>query len=84
LSEGPIRRPGLLRASCGAAIEVGLWAVPVESFGRLVAAVAPPLSIGTVHLQHGRQVKEFLAEAEGVRGSLDITQYGAWRAFVAA
>ncbi len=83
IEEGAMPRPGLLRAPAGAAIEVELWAVPADTLGWLVAAVAPPLSIGTVRLQGGRQVKGFLAEAEGVRGAQDITAFGGWRSFVA-
>jgi allophanate hydrolase len=78
-------RPGLLRTApgAGAAVEIELWALPAQGFGRLVAAVPPPLSIGSVRLQDGRLVKGFLAEAEGVRDARDITAFGGWRAFVA-
>ncbi len=76
-------RPGLLRAPrrTGAAIEIELWALPTEAFGRFVAAVPPPLSIGSIRLEDDRLVKGFLAEAEGVRGARDITESGGWRAF---
>jgi allophanate hydrolase len=79
-------RPGMLRTppGTGAAIEIELWALPAEGFGRFVAAVPPPLSIGSVRLQDGRLVKGFLVEAEGVRDARDITAFGGWRAFVAA
>src|SRR5262245_28243236 len=45
-------KPGLIRAANGdgAAIEVEVWAMPAEGFGRFVAAVPPPLSIGTIAL----------------------------------
>jgi allophanate hydrolase len=79
-------RPGLLRVppGTGAAIEIELWALSTDAFGRFVAAVPPPLSIGSIRLQDGRLVKGFLAEAEGVRGARDITASGGWRAFVDA
>jgi allophanate hydrolase len=78
-------RPGLLRvdASEGASIELEIWSLAPESFGRFVAAVPPPLSIGTVRLADGREVKGFLVEAEATRGTRDISAYGGWRAFVA-
>ena len=65
----------------GAAIEVEVWALPAEAFGRFVAAVPPPLSIGTLRLADGRGVKGFLVEAEAVADARDISSFGGWRAF---
>jgi allophanate hydrolase len=78
-------KPGLLRVAPdgGSAIEVEVWAVPPEPFGRFVAAVPPPLSIGSIKLADGRMVKGFLVEAEAVNGARDISQFGGWRDFVA-
>ena len=78
-------KPGLLRvaAGSGSAIELEIWAMPVESFGRFVAAVPPPLSIGTIVLADGRTVKGFLVEAQAAVGARDISALGGWRAFVA-
>jgi allophanate hydrolase len=78
-------KPGLLRVAAreGAAIEIEAWALSVEAFGRLVAAIPDPLSIGTVRLADGRAMKGFLVEAEAVTGARDITGFGGWRAFVA-
>jgi allophanate hydrolase len=77
-------RPGMLRvASGGASIELEVWALPAEGFGRFVAAVPSPLSIGTVRLSDGRSVKGFLVEADGVSGAKDISHFGGWRAFMA-
>jgi len=78
-------KPGLLRVKkgAGAAIEVEVWALTQTAFGRFVAAVPPPLSIGTLELSDGRRVKGFLVEAEAVAGARDISSFGGWRAFVA-
>jgi allophanate hydrolase len=78
-------KPGLLRVKNGAGmpIEVEVWILPEAAFGRLVAAVPPPLSIGTLELGDGRLVKGFLVEAEAVAGARDISSFGGWRAFVA-
>ena len=78
-------KPGLLRVAAreGAAIEIEAWALSVEAFGRLVAAIPDPLSIGTVRLADGRAMKGFLVEAEAVTGARDITGFGGWREFVA-
>ena len=66
----------------GAAIEVEVWALPDAAFGRFVAAVPPPLSIGTLELADGRAVKGFLVEAEAIAGARDISSFGGWRKFV--
>ena len=71
------------RPGKGAPIEVEIWALPAEGFGRFVAAVPPPLSIGTLTLADGRIVKGFLVEADGVTGARDISSFGGWRAFLA-
>jgi allophanate hydrolase len=86
IEDGAMPRPGLLRVAggAGAAIEVEIWALSADAFGRFVAAVAPPLSIGSIRLQDGRLIKGFLAEAEGVRGARDISAYGGWRAWCRA
>jgi allophanate hydrolase len=80
-------KPGLVRVGAqggeaGVAIEVEVWAMPAEAFGRFVAAVPLPLSIGTLTLADGRGVKGFLAEAAATHGARDISAFGGWRAFV--
>jgi allophanate hydrolase len=78
-------KPGLLRVDSGkgASIEVEVWGVSMEAFGRLVAAVPTPLSIGTIKLSNGRDVKGFLVEAAATIGARDISNFGGWRAFLA-
>ncbi len=78
-------KPGLLRVRNGAgvAIEVEIWALSESAFGRFVAAIPQPLSIGTLELDDGRRVKGFLVEAEAVDGARDISSFGGWRAFMA-
>jgi allophanate hydrolase len=78
-------KPGLLRVKngAGAAIEIEVWALSESAFGRFVAAVPPPLSIGTLELCGGHAVKGFLVEAEAIEGARDISSFGGWRAFMA-
>jgi allophanate hydrolase len=78
-------KPGLLRvhAGGGAAIAVEIWAMPADDFGPFVATVPPPLSIGTLALADGREVKGFLVEAVATQGARDISAFGGWRAFMA-
>jgi allophanate hydrolase len=78
-------KPGLLRVNGeGAAIELEVWALSDAAFGRFVANIPPPLSIGTLELADGRAVKGFLVEAEAVAGAGDISSFGGWRKFVAS
>jgi allophanate hydrolase len=78
-------KPGLLRVApgAGASIELEIWALPAELFGRFVAAVSAPLSIGTIRLADGRTVQGFLVESEALAGARDISSFGGWRAFLA-
>ena len=79
-------KPGLLRMAQGqgAAIALEIWALTAENFGRFVANVPAPLSIGTIRLGDGRQVQGFLVEPQAVEGARDISEFGGWRAFVEA
>jgi len=83
---GTPSRPGMLRveASKGSAIELEIWALPAAAFGRFVAAIPAPLSIGTIRLSDERNVKGFLVEAAGLAGAHDISAFGGWRAYMAA
>ena len=78
-------KPGMLRvdAGKGTAIEVEIWALTPSAFGKFVAAIPPPLSIGTVRLADGSQVKGFIVEAAGLDGARDISSFGGWRAYMA-
>jgi allophanate hydrolase len=78
-------KPGMLRVDAGAgtSIKLELWALSAAAFGRFVAAIPPPLSIGTIRLADGRGVKGFVVEPAAVSGARDISSFGGWRAFVA-
>jgi hypothetical protein len=62
-------KPGLLRVAegSGSAIQVEVWSMPDDGFGRFTAAVPPPLSIGTVRLAGGKMVKGFLSRRKPLR-----------------
>jgi allophanate hydrolase len=79
-------KPGLLRvaAGTGTTIACEIWALSAAAFGRFVAAIPPPLSIGTLTLIDGCPVKGFLVEASAVAGAADISHFGDWRTFVDA
>jgi allophanate hydrolase len=78
-------KPGMLRvdAGSGASVAIEIWALPAASFGRFVAAIPPPLSIGTIRLADGRSVKGFIVEFADVGTARDISSFGGWRQFMA-
>jgi allophanate hydrolase len=77
-------KPGMLRVEqgTGTPIKLELWALSAAAFGKFVAAVPPPLSIGTVRLSDDRSVKGFIVEPAAINGARDISSYGGWRAFM--
>ncbi|MBW8855991.1 MAG: allophanate hydrolase, partial [Bradyrhizobium sp.] len=77
-------KPGMLRVGpgAGAPVKLELWALSAASFGRFVAAIPPPLSIGTIRLADGSSVKGFIVEPAAIDGARDISAFGGWRAFV--
>jgi allophanate hydrolase len=78
-------KPGMLRVETGGtSIDIEIWSLSAQAFGMFVAAIPPPLSIGTVRLADGRTVKGFLVEASAVAGARDISRFGGWRAFMSA
>jgi allophanate hydrolase len=78
-------KPGLVRDESfqGPGIEVELWAIPYDQFGRFVAAVPPPLGIGSATLENGEVVKCFICEPFAVAGAAEITGFGGWRKYMA-
>ncbi|TGT22165.1 allophanate hydrolase, partial [Mesorhizobium sp. M4B.F.Ca.ET.169.01.1.1] len=54
-----------------------------DAFGRFVAAIPPPLGIGTIELDDGTSAKGFLAETAGLAAATDISAYGGWRSYIA-
>jgi allophanate hydrolase len=85
-ADGPVQRPGLVRAApgeAGGSIEAEVWEMPLERFGAFAAEVPAPLGIGTVELAGGERVKGFLCEHYAVRHADDITAWGGWRRWLA-
>jgi allophanate hydrolase len=78
-------KPGMLRvrAGTGSSIQLEVWALSAASFGKFVAAIPPPLSIGTIRLADGSGVKGFLVEPAAIDGARDISAFSGWRAFMA-
>ncbi|MGE0799013.1 MAG: allophanate hydrolase [Lautropia sp.] len=78
-------KPGLVRVAPGdgAAIEIEVWQLDASRYGSFVAAIPPPLGIGTLLLEDGSSVQGFVCEGHGLAGATDITGYGGWRRYLA-
>ncbi|MDX8536168.1 allophanate hydrolase [Mesorhizobium abyssinicae] len=75
-------KPGLIRVgNGGTAIEIEVWRLPAAAFGHFVAAIPPPLGIGSIELDDGSVAKGFLVESVGLLGASDISSFGGWRRF---
>jgi len=78
-------KPGLQRVldGSGHAIEVEVWALPVDSFGSFMKLVSSPLGIGTLRLSDGTDVKGFICEPFALATATDISHFNGWRNFLA-
>ena len=79
-------KPGLIREPgfAGPGLEVEVWVLPADAFGRFVAKIPAPLGIGKLTLDDGSSVSGFLCEAHALAGATEITQFGGWRAYLAS
>jgi allophanate hydrolase len=77
-------KPGLQRTAddTGAAIEVEVWEMTAQAFGKFVASIPPPMGIATLRLEDGSEVKGFICEPYAIVGARDITNFGGWRNFL--
>lgn len=82
LSGGPPIRPGLIRVEDGAAIDLEVWALPLNMFGTFMAGIPHPLGIGTLTLADGSLVKGFICEWYATENAEDITHFGGWRKYL--
>lgn len=78
-------RPGLVRVmENGCLIEVEVWELPINEYGKLVANIPSPLGIGTLELLDHPPVQGFLCEAFIVPQSTDISNFGGWRQYISS
>lgn len=79
------RHPGMVRVpEGGVAVEVEVWAVPPAGLASILLKEPAGLSIGKVSLASGGEVLGVLAEPILCAGQREITEFGGWRAFIAA
>ena len=79
------RHPAMVRVSSGgAAIAVEVWAVPAPGVASILLGEPPGLCIGKVRLTEGEEALGVLGEPVLCEGQREITEYGGWRAYLAA
>ena len=79
---GPPFRPGLVRKTDGASIEIEIWVLPTSKIGILLKTVPSPLGLGTIFVEDGSQVNGFVCEAAAIVDAENITAYGGWRNYL--
>jgi Allophanate hydrolase C-terminal domain len=79
------RHPAMMRvASGGAAIAVEVWDVPAAGLASVLLGEPAGLCVGKVRLADGEEILGVLGEPILCEGQREITEYGGWRAYVAA
>ncbi|MFC3801179.1 allophanate hydrolase [Cohnella sp. GCM10012308] len=75
-------KPGLVKQEQGgSSIELEIWEMPLETFGRFAALIPAPLGIGKIELADGTEVPGFVCEAYASADAAaeDVTAAGSWR-----
>ncbi len=79
------RHPAMIRvAAGGTAIAVEVWEVPAAGLATILMQEPPGLCIGKVRLDDGEETLGVLGEPALCEGMREITEYGGWRAYLAA
>lgn len=81
-NKDPIRPGMIYDSSSDTQIELEVWSMPVENFGKFMKKIASPLGIGTVYLEDGSGVYGFLCEADFVKDAKEISELKSWRNFI--
>ena len=79
-------RPGLFPTAekqQGAEILAEVWELSQQALATLLETIPPPLGLGRITLADGATVLGFIANGPVPYGSVDVTEYGGWRAYLA-
>jgi hypothetical protein len=75
--------PGMLRVNQdGGSIELEVWDIDSCKVMDVFQKEPPGLCLGWVSLEDGNQVVGVLAEMSAIKGMIDITDFGGWRAYI--
>ena len=79
------RHPAMVRvARGGTAIVVEVWEVPPAGLAAILLGEPVGLCVGKVRLADGEETLGVLGEPILCEGQREITEYGGWRAYLAA
>jgi hypothetical protein len=81
-NKNPIRPGMMYDSSSSSQIELEVWSMPVENFGKFMKQIASPLGIGTVFLEDESSVYGFLCESDYLKDAKEISELKSWRAFL--
>jgi carbamate kinase len=78
--------PVMVRVSDGSGVRIAIevWSVPPAGLAGILLQEPAGLTIGKVRLEDGSTILGVVGEATFVKGQREITQYGGWRAYIAA
>lgn len=81
-NKNPIR-PGMMYDSLSnSQIEVEVWSMPVQNFGKFMKQIQSPLGIGTVFLEDETSVYGFLCESDYLKDTKEISNLKSWKNFL--
>ena len=81
-NKNPIRPGMIYDSTCDFQIEVEVWSMPIENFGKFMKQIQSPLGIGTVYLEDESSVYGFLCENDYLKEGKDISGLLSWRTFL--
>jgi hypothetical protein len=81
-NKDPIRPGMIYDSSVDTKIEVEVWSMKTENFGKFMKQIASPLGIGTVFLEDESSVYGFLCESDYLKNAKEITELKSWRNFI--
>ncbi|GAB2802433.1 allophanate hydrolase [Halomonas shantousis] len=88
LAGGPPARPAMVRDDQdGAAIELEVWRLPIDSVGSFLDGIPAPLGLGQVELEGGEWKCGFICSAGALEmdgPAEDVTRFGGWRGWIAS
>ena len=81
-NKDPIRPGMIYDSSIKYQIEIEVWSMPVENFGKFMKQIQSPLGIGTVYLEDESSVYGFLCESDYLKEAKEISELKSWRKFI--
>ena len=81
-NKDPIRPGMVYDSSSQYQIEIEVWSMPIENFGKFMKQIASPLGIGSVYTEDESIVYGFLCESDYVKNAKEISELKSWRTFL--